>query len=63
MIENLILFLIMLLYILMRLLALGIQLILKCLKGKLQMWQNNPNYSSLSAQVAPHKGNNTLKLE
>jgi hypothetical protein len=39
MLENLILFLIMLTYIVMRHLALGIQLISKCLKGKLQMHQ------------------------
>jgi hypothetical protein len=41
MLENLILFLIMLLCIVMRLLALGIQLISKCLKRKLQMHQMN----------------------
>jgi hypothetical protein len=39
MLENLILFLIMLTYIVMRHLALGIQLISKCLKRKLQMHQ------------------------
>jgi hypothetical protein len=41
MLENLILFLIMLTCIVMRLLALGIQLISKCLKRKLQMHQMN----------------------
>jgi hypothetical protein len=41
MLENLILFLIMLTYIVMRLLALGVQLISKCLKRKLQMHQMN----------------------
>jgi hypothetical protein len=39
MLENLILFLIMLTYIVMRHLALGIQLISKCLRRKLQMHQ------------------------
>jgi hypothetical protein len=41
MLENLIPFLIMLTCIVMRLLALGIQLISKCLKRKLQMHQMN----------------------
>jgi hypothetical protein len=41
MIGNLILFLIMLIWIVMRLLALGIQLISKCLKRKLAMHQMN----------------------
>jgi hypothetical protein len=41
MLDNLILFLIMLTCIVMRLLALGIQLISKCLKRKLQMHQMN----------------------
>jgi hypothetical protein len=41
MLENLIIFLIMLTCIVMRLLALGIQLISKCLKRKLPMHQMN----------------------
>jgi ethanolamine utilization protein EutQ (cupin superfamily) len=45
MIENLILFIIMLLCIVMRHLALGIQLISKCLKQKLQMHQMSINIS------------------
>jgi hypothetical protein len=44
--EKLILFLIMLICIVMRLLALGIQLILKCLKVKLQMYQMNIAFHS-----------------
>jgi hypothetical protein len=46
MLEKLILFLIMLICIVMRLLALGIQLILKCLKEKLQMHQMNIAFDS-----------------
>jgi hypothetical protein len=45
MIENLIMFLIMLLYTVMRHLALGIQLISKCLKGKFLMHQMEHNIS------------------
>jgi hypothetical protein len=44
MLENLILFIIMLICIVMRLLALGIQLISKCLKRKLSMHQMNIVY-------------------
>jgi hypothetical protein len=46
MLEKLILFLIMLICIVMRFLALGIQLILKCLKEKLQMHQMNIAFHS-----------------
>jgi hypothetical protein len=46
MIENLILFLIMLICIVMRLLALGIQLISKCLKRKLLMHRMNVAFHS-----------------
>jgi hypothetical protein len=49
MLENLIMFLIMLLCIVMRLLALGIQLISKCLKRKLQMHQMSTTFKTFDA--------------